>query len=135
VADHLAVNQAFASYAWALDTADWDLLGRVFTEAASFTVAVTGGPTVGPVEGRRAIVDFVSATMTAQEDQRRHVITNVRIEHEGPNEATATAILTLLVTAAGELTLQSTGPYRVDVVDDGGTWRFRRMHLTLDRPF
>jgi 3-phenylpropionate/cinnamic acid dioxygenase small subunit len=135
VADRLAINQAFASYAWAMDAKDWDLLGQVFTEDASFTVAVAGGPTVGPFEGRAAIVDFISSTTAAQQDQRRHVITNVRMEREGPGEATATAILTLIVTAAGELTVHSTGPYRVDVVDEGDAWRFRRMHLALDRPF
>ena len=37
-------------------------------------------PTIGPYESRDAIVEFISSTTEAQQDQRRHVITNVRLE-------------------------------------------------------
>jgi len=130
-----AVNQLFAQYAWAQDAADFALLREVFTEDAQFTVEAPGIDTIGPIRGRDAILAFVGETITGQNDQRRHVITNVRFEEEGEDRATATAILTLIVVADGALRVQSTGVYRTTVAFEGGAWRFQRLHLALDLPF
>jgi uncharacterized protein (TIGR02246 family) len=128
--DHAAVAELFARYAAAMDDADFERLGAVFTADATFTVDITGGPTVGPYESRDAIVEFISSTTQEQQDQRRHVITNVRRDGDE-----AYGILSLFVTAEGELTVQSTGVYRTELGDENGTVRFRSMYLTLDRPY
>ena len=60
---------------------------------------ITGGDTIGPISGRDAIVEFCSSTVGEQTDQRRHVITNVRIGAETDTDAEVTAILTLIVVA------------------------------------
>ena len=82
-----------------------------------------------------AFVEFCSSTVGEQTDQRRHVITNVRVESETEEAATVTAILTLVVVENGALEVKSSGLYRTEVVDDGGKLRFASMLLTLDLPF
>ena len=59
------------------------------------------------------------------------MITNVRLA--GGDKATAT--LTLLVVDNGELIVKSCGVYRVDLVQEGGAWRFGAMDLALDLGF
>jgi hypothetical protein len=135
MADRNAIEQLFSDYGWPMDSREWPVLSDTFTEDADFTIAITGGDTIGPIRGRAAIVEFCSSTVNEQTDQRRHVITNVRIGPQTDTDATVTAILTLIVVADGELTVKSSGLYRTRVVRDGDAWRFASMHLTLDLPF
>jgi ketosteroid isomerase-like protein len=128
MADYAEVSNAFAHYASAMDDNDYETLRSVFTDDAVFTVDITGGPTVGPYETADAIVEFISSTTEDQQDQRRHVITNIRLDGD-----TAYGILSLFVTADGELTVQSTGVYKVTL--EGDSARFSSMYLTLDRPY
>lgn len=130
MADYAQVCNTFARYASAMDDNNYDVLRSVFTSDAAFTVDITDGPTVGPYEGADAIVDFISSTTEEQQDQRRHVITNVRLDGD-----TAYGVLSLFVTAGGELTVQTTGVYKVTVADAGGAPAFSSMYLTLDRPY
>jgi hypothetical protein len=130
MADYAQVCDVFARYASAMDDNAFTVLRDVFTDDATFTVDITGGPTVGPFESGDAIVEFISSTTEEQQDQRRHVITNVRIDGD-----TAYGILSLFVTADGQLTVQTTGVYEVRLAEQGGTTRFSSMYLTLDRPY
>ena len=133
--DRDGLEQLFAQYGWPMDTKDFGNLNIVFTEDSKFTVQIAGGDTYGPIEGRAAIYDFVSQTVGAQTDQRRHVITNVRVESASEEKTVATAILTLLVSENGSLELKSSGLYRGEVVQEDGQWRFSSLHLLLDVPF
>jgi GTP cyclohydrolase III len=128
--DYATVADLFARYAAAMDDNDFDVLRDVFTERSSFTVDITGGPTVGPFTSRDATVEFIQSTTEGQQDQRRHVITNVRTEGD-----TAYAILSLFVTANGELSVQTTGVYKCELGDEAGKTRFASLYLTLDRPY
>lgn len=133
--DRQAIADLFSEYAWALDAADWDLLRRVFHEDASLTLEITGAESVGPIAPRAAVVDLISSTSEGQDDQRRHLVTNLRYESKGEEDAVVTATLTILVTADGELSVQSTGVIRTEVVFEAGRWLFREFRLSLDRPF
>ena len=125
------VDQLFATFAWAIDAREFELLNGVFTADASFVVGITGGDTYGPFEGREAVVDFIATTTKEQRDQRRHVITNLRLS----GESSATAINTLIVVAGGELTVKTAGVYRVELAQEDGAWRFVSMDLALDLAF
>jgi len=133
--DRDSLEQLFAQYGWPMDSKEFPTLNQVFTQDAKFTVQIAGGDTYGPIEGREAIYDFVSQTVGAQTDQRRHVITNMRIESSSGESTTATAILTLLVIDNGRIQVQSSGLYRGVIVQEDGTWRFSDLHLHLDLPF
>ena len=110
---------------------EFELFDEVFSEGATFVVSIAGTVAAGPFEGRAALVDFIRSTTLDQTDQRRHVITNVRLA--GGDKATST--LTLLVVDNGELIVKSCGVYRVDLVQEGGAWRFGAMDLALDLGF
>jgi len=132
--DRDALEQLFAQYGWPMDSKEFPVLREVFTEDAEFTVAITGGDTHGPVSGRDAIYDFCSGIVSSQTDQRRHVITNIRIVDDAGDSADVTATLTLIV-VNGALEVKSSGLYSCAVVQDEGALRFKRMLLTLDVPF
>jgi hypothetical protein len=124
------VGQLFSTYAWSMDSKEFELFDEVFSEGATFVVSIAG-EVVASFEGRAAVVDFIRTTTLEQTDQRRHVITNVRLV--GGDRATAT--LTLLVVDNGELIVKSCGVYSVDLVQEGGAWRFGAMDLALDLGF
>ena len=130
MADYAQVCDVFARYAAAMDDNAYEVLRQVVTDDAAFTVDITGGPTVGPYESADAIVEFISSTTEEQQDQRRHVITNVRVDGD-----TAYGILSLFVTAGGELVVQTTGVYKVALAQAGDKVKFANMYLTLDRPY
>jgi SnoaL-like domain len=135
VADRSAIEQLFADYGWPMDSREFGVLGGVFTEDAAFTISIAGGETYGPIVGRQEIVDFCSSTIAEQTDQRRHVITNIRIGPETQDDATVTAILTLVVVENGVLEVKSSGLYRTRVVRTGEGWQFASMLLELDLAF
>jgi hypothetical protein len=123
------VEQLFSTYAWSMDSKEFELFDEVFSEDSTFVVSIAG-TVAASFEGRAATVDFIRSTTLEQTDQRRHVITNVRLAG-----AKATATLTLLVVDNGELILKSCGIYTVDLVQENGEWRFGAMDLALDLGF
>jgi hypothetical protein len=133
--DRDSLEQLFAQYGWPMDSKEFPTLNEVFTKDSKFTVQIAGGDTYGPIEGREAIYDFVSQTVGAQTDQRRHVITNMRVESSSGDSTTATAILSLLVIDNGRIEVKSSGLYRGVIVQEDGAWRFADLHLYLDLPF
>ena len=136
MADRNAIEQLFADYGWPMDTQEWPVLESVFADDAQFTITIPGMDAIGPINGRDAIVEFCSSTVGDQTDQRRHVISNVRITNETDTTADVYAILTLVVVADGALAVQSSGMYRTQVaVQTDGKWRFTSMVIELDLPF
>ncbi len=135
MADRQAINDLFADYAWAMDDRDFDLLAQVFHEDASFVIYIPEVDPVGPFSPGSAVVEFISETTKGQTDQRRHVITNLRVDEESESDAKVTATLTLIVIDEGKLTVQSTGVYTAECVADGDRWQFREFALALDLPF
>jgi uncharacterized protein (TIGR02246 family) len=134
MADRNAIEQLFADYGWPMDTREWPVLATVFTQDASFVITIQGEEAVS-VTGCDAIVEFCSSTVNAQTDQRRHVITNVRITDATDTTASVYAILTLVV-VTDVLEVKSSGLYRTRVVREAdGQWRFAQMLLELDRTF
>lgn len=136
MADRPAIEQLFADYGWPMDTQEWPVLASVFAEDADFTITIPGVDPIGPIKGRDEIVEFCSSTVGDQTDQRRHVISNIRLTNETDSSADVYAILTLVVVADGALAVQSSGLYRTKVaVQADGKWRFTSMLLELDLPF
>ena len=129
MSDMQAVSQLFSTYAWSMDSKEFELFDEVFSEDATFVVSIAGDE-VAAFEGRGPLVDFIRTTTLEQTDQRRHVITNVRL-----SGSQATATLTLLVVDNGELIVKSCGVYTVDLVQENGALRFGAMDLALDLGF
>jgi len=80
--DHEAVYQLYTRYAAGMDNRQFELTRETFATDASFSLNIKGTEAVAPIQGKQR-----SATSSRhdreQNDQRRHVITNVRIAQEG----------------------------------------------------
>jgi 3-phenylpropionate/cinnamic acid dioxygenase small subunit len=132
--DHEAVYQLYTRYAAGMDNRQFELTRETFATGASFSLNIKGTEAVAPIEGKQAVGDFIETTTREQTDQRRHVITNIRIAQEGGGDV-AYAYLSLFVTDDSGLTVQCTGQYRSEIVEEDGEPRFGRMHLDLDGAF
>jgi ketosteroid isomerase-like protein len=133
MADRERIRDLFADYGCANDERDRELLVRLLAADASFEIEIpTQDVELGPFEGAQAVEDFIMGDLSAQTDQRRHVITNLRFENETEDRADVRAYLSLHVTDGGALEVRCAGVYRTTVVLEGGTWRFRRIALRLD---
>jgi uncharacterized protein (TIGR02246 family) len=135
MADRHAVAELFASYAAANDLRDVGLIGDCFTSDGAFILHIAGGDTIGPLEPRDEVLGFFGSAFAAQSDQRRHVVTNIRLLESADDRARVEAYLTLIVTDGGTTELKSAGRYDAVVVGDGTGWRFRAMTLFLDSGF
>jgi len=130
-----AVAELFAAYAAANDLRDAGLIGECFTPEGAFTLHIAGADTIGPLQPRDAFLEFFGQAFAAQSDQRRHVVTNLRLLDDGETSARAEAYLTLIVTDGGHTALKSAGRYDAEVVREAEGWRFRALTLYLDSPF
>lgn len=132
-ADRVEIMDLMARYAHSYDQGRGADLGPLFTADAVFRF---DPPIVGfPEElaGRDAIVTTMEARYAATVPaQRRHVITNVLIDPDGPDRAAVASYLLLGSTTDGELVLPVTGRYTDVVVRDEGRWRFAQRLLQLD---
>src|ERR1700742_1315329 len=78
--DRILVGERIARYGWSYDERDRSALGECFTEDGVWEGSIMGIESVGPFEGRAAIVDFLTGFWDEQTDQRRHAFTNVVID-------------------------------------------------------
>lgn len=125
------VEQLLADWAWANDHAELSLISDSLTADATFTVRIAGETAVGPLSPREAIVEFIGEALGAQEGQRRHCVSNVRVDEED-----CTAYLTIFETVDGESRLVATGVYRGAVgAGEGGRAALSALAIELDRPF
>jgi SnoaL-like domain len=129
MADLNALHQLFSVYAWSMDGRELHRLNDVFAEGSSFAGTFPGGEFA--FEGKAELVGFITDTTNAQTDQRRHQISNIMLE--GPNKGRAS--LSLVVIDGGVVTLKTTGVYTVDLVEEAGGLRFKKMQLDLDSGF
>jgi ketosteroid isomerase-like protein len=126
-----AIVSLFARYAAANDWPSQEGLEACFTEDATFLLHIAGADSIGPLEGRQAILDFFMPTLTGQTDRRKHVITNYNLLGDGRVDS----YLTLIATENGETALKSAGRYECEISESAGELRFSSMTLSLDSGF
>ncbi len=133
--DRLEIAERIYRYGWAYDERDRQLLGDCFTEDAVWEGNIMGQNPVGPFEGREQIVEWLTDFWNEQDDQRRHIFTNVIVN--ALTEDTSTAHAYLLLTAASEakMTPVTAGPYRLELVRQNDSWRLARLVGGFDAPF
>jgi len=132
--DHEAIYQLYARYAAGMDSRRFELTRETFASNARFSLNIKGTEAMPPIDGKQEIGDFIETTTREQSDQRRHVISNVRTSQEDGSEV-AYAYLSLFVTTDDGLTVQCTGQYRSEIVEEDGELRFGHMQLDLDGQF
>ncbi|PXY29402.1 nuclear transport factor 2 family protein [Prauserella sp. PE36] len=128
------IENTLHRYAVGYDDGDLRLVEDSFTPDAVLTLRIGNGDLVGPFEGRDAIMRLMRDSAHSQDDQRRHVTTNVIIEADG-DTASCLSYLTIFSAKDGVLTALSTGKYDDELVRTEAGWRLRKRHIALDLPY
>jgi ketosteroid isomerase-like protein len=129
------VAECIARYGWAYDERDPAALGDCFTPDGVWEGSLQGLQPIGPHQGRAAVVDFLSGFWEQQQDQRRHVFSNLVVDLETADRASAHAYLVLTSVEADIVRPVTTGPYRFDLLALDGIWRITRLSAGFDSPF
>jgi hypothetical protein len=134
-ADRVLIAECINRYGWGYDERDEALLAAGFTADAVWEGSVMGGDTVGPFEGRDAVVAFLEEFWEVQTDQRRHIFTNIVVDDLTATTAVAHAYLLLTASTGGTMTPVTNGPYRLTMRKEDGVWRIARLTAGFDAPF
>lgn len=132
--DKLSIHELLARSAYAYDERDLDMLAACFSDGAVFSIQIREGDTIGPFEGRDAIMALYKSALDAQTDVRRHVVSNAFFASED-GDPVVVSNLTLFATEEGETRLLSAGVYRDTLRRDDDGWRLLNRHLDLDSPY
>lgn len=135
MADKQAISGMLGKAGWAYDQGELEYLKSIFTEDAVFTLSIEGQGQVGKFEGRDTIYELYVGAKESQDDQRRHVVSNVFFDDETDTSVTATSYLTLISVKDGALNVISSGVYVDKVVLQDGGWLIARRDLALDLPY
>ncbi|MCJ2073998.1 nuclear transport factor 2 family protein [Methylobacterium sp. J-030] len=127
--DPVAISDAPLRFAAGVDAGEADLIGSAFAEEATVDSAPCGrmlGLDFPPLEGREAIVGFLSAT--ARTRITTPGVTNLRAHRVG-EMATLTALVTAthMLRDAPNRRFCMMSRYAADLVRDSERWRMRRM--------
>lgn len=132
--DRLLVTECIYRYGWAYDERNSDILGGCFAGNAIWEGSTMGVETVGPFRGRDAIMDYLRGFWNRQEDQRRHMFTNVIINDLSEMQATAYAYLLLVSSRDELLTPVTAGPYQLTLRKEDDVWRISHLLGGWDTP-
>jgi hypothetical protein len=134
--DRILVAERIARYGWCYDERDRAGLGGCFTEDGVWEGQIMGNEPVGPFRGRAAVVEFLTDFWAEQDDQRRHVFTNVVVDSIDGDHATAQAYLQLLASSEARTHTETAGPYRFEIArGEDDVWRLARLQAGFDAPF
>jgi 3-phenylpropionate/cinnamic acid dioxygenase small subunit len=134
-ADVLAIQDLAYRYAAANDDRDVDAIAACFTDTGSFGLQIRGQDPVGPFDHATQpdLRTFMGDTLGQQTDQRRHLVTNVRVRRIADETCEVTSYFSLVVTDQGVTQVLTTGIYSDTVVRAGnGDWHFSAKWLDLD---
>jgi ketosteroid isomerase-like protein len=122
-------------YSLAYDRNDMPTMAGTFTDDAVMSLRIGDGDLIGPFDGKEAIMKLMTDSLASQNDQRRHLVSNLVIDKETDDAATVVSYLTLISIADGKANLLSTAVYEDELTRDGGEWRFTKRHIQLDLPY
>ncbi|MHB1953599.1 MAG: nuclear transport factor 2 family protein [Sulfobacillus sp.] len=132
--DRQLIAERIYRYGWAYDERDRSLFADCFTDDVIWEGNVMGLEPVGPFRGREAVVDWNCQFWPNQDDQRRHLFTNVTIDDLTAETATADAYLLLTSAMNSSIKPVTTGPYRLELLKED-TWKIHHLWSSFDAPF
>jgi hypothetical protein len=127
--DHLAITDVIHRYAWALNHLRADVIETLLVPDASFKGSFAGDREWA-VDGAPEIAEFLVGYMREVGIQRRHFVTNLLVQWEGPTSATAIAYF-LIVSGESPPGLIATGWYAMDV-RKSASWRISSVYDGVD---
>lgn len=134
VSDRLLIMEAFSRWGIAYDEGQPQVIGSLFTDDATYVVTEGSAAPLVTMQGRKTIVTGVMKVLRAQNDQRRHAMSNVVIERMDGTSAMALAYGIVTIADGDTLTLGASVIYTADLVKGGdGVWRFSRFVIGMDK--
>ena len=131
----LAIHEALARSAYALDERQMDALEAGFTEDARLEIVIAGGEPI-LFESRATIMGLMRDAAETQTDIRRHVTTNLFFDDTNSSDAVqCTANLTITAVENGAIRLITSGYYKDSFVRDGDTWLIAHRRIILDMAY
>jgi 3-phenylpropionate/cinnamic acid dioxygenase small subunit len=127
-----AIIDVLHRVAFGFDQRKLDMVEASFAENATMSMRIADGELIGPFEGRSAIMQLMSDTLAIQEDQRRHVISNVLIDSGEGNTLSVSSYLSLLSIENNQIKVISSGIYSDEITQANGEWKLTKRHLDLD---
>lgn len=128
------LTEFFAELSWLTDLNDVNAMTDLYTEDGVLTVE-SGDYKSGRLEGRDRIGAFIRGATDGLREQRRHVLTNIRVLASSDSSISGTGYLTLLATEDGVTRLQCSGVHNLDLeMDVDGRWKIKHNQLLLDSP-
>lgn len=131
------IEQVLNRICWGYDENDVDLIASLFTSDARMSMRIgdRAGELLGPFLGRDRIRRLHADSLSGQQDQRRHQLTNLWVEQESENAVTVVTNLVLYAVRDGAVSALSTGWYRDRLVHAADGWQVADRYLYLDLPY
>ncbi|MDQ0867308.1 nuclear transport factor 2 family protein [Arthrobacter globiformis] len=133
LADRDLARESALRYSYAYDERRLEVLRSLLTDDAKFSISIAGSD-VQSVEGRDTVVEWLSEIMDSQDDQRRHLVSNVIIEEISADRAVVVTYLAVF-SIRDSAHLATTGFYRFELEKQDTVWRISHIFDGLDRPF
>ena len=130
-----AIENVLNRYSIAYDDNDMAEMADTFTDDAVLTMRIADGDLIGPFEGKEAVMKLMTDSLAGQNDQRRHVTTNMVVRKETDDSALVSSYLTLIQVKDGTAKVLSTARYDDELRREGDAWRFTKRHIQLDLPY
>lgn len=135
VANRIKITERIARYCWAYDERRVELLADCFTEDAVWEGNVLGHIPIGPFQGRDRLIKWLTGFWPYQHDQRRHMLLNTIVENLTADTALTLSYMLLMSSNAREVSVETSGFYRVTYRRDAENWRIDRLTGGFDAPF
>lgn len=121
-ADRIEIHELPGRYGDAIDDRDWDRLGRVFTEDATFDLTSVGGPNLQGLESIKSFMDTEAAHPLT------HTMTNIYVD-----ETPEGVMLHFRILALRRDEPVGTGSYHDRVVKTPDGWRVQQRVFQVGR--
>jgi 3-phenylpropionate/cinnamic acid dioxygenase small subunit len=129
VAAELAIRNLIARIALLADQGDLDEYADQFTEASIW--AFPGAPRHGRADIRAGAEGRRADGLTGPGSASRHVITNIAVTIDGPDDATADSYFLFLQNTTAAPSILNMGSYRDHFVRQGDRWRLAGREITF----
>ncbi len=123
IADRLEIHELPGRYGDAIDDRDWERLGRIFTEDATFDLTDLGAPKLVGLDAIKAYMD------TEAQHPQTHLMTNIYVDDLGD-----TVKLYFRIVARQKGGVFGTASYDDVVVKTPAGWRVKTRVIKARRP-
>jgi hypothetical protein len=132
VADRSRIHELLSRFAWGSDQGDLEVLSACLTDGVLFSISRPDGFAVGPLDGKKSLLDHLKKDIENRSAQERYLVSNVYLEEEGNASATVVSYVTITTLSEGKSQLVTTGWTRDKVMFEEGRWKISERRMEFD---